>query len=120
MTRARYGFEPERFVMTAQHLALLRRANVGWEGCEYGAPSIDCKRPYGNGDVERDIAEILGDPLVNDRWGEPVVTEDQATRYRALHLETETALQIVLATGRFEPGTYEAERYTRAWKRVGD
>jgi hypothetical protein len=31
-----------------------------WEDCEFGAPSVDCKRPYGNSSVYRDIADILG------------------------------------------------------------
>lgn len=46
---------------TAAHLALLRRACWDWNECEYGAPSMDPKRPYGNSDVEDDLAEILPD-----------------------------------------------------------
>ena len=30
-----------------------------WDDCEFGAPAIDCKRPYGNSDVYNDIAKIL-------------------------------------------------------------
>jgi hypothetical protein len=47
------------FTVTDEHLKLLRRTNVGWEDGEFGAPSIDCKRPYGNSSVYNDIAEIL-------------------------------------------------------------
>ena len=28
--------------------------------CEYGGIGIDCKRPFGNSDVESDILEIIG------------------------------------------------------------
>ncbi len=52
--------EPDRFILTDEHVKLLRQANVSWDGCEFGAPGIDPKRPYGNGDVHSDIVEILG------------------------------------------------------------
>ena len=45
------------FTVTEEHLKLLRRAYVDWEDCEFGAPAIDCKRPYGNSDVIADIGE---------------------------------------------------------------
>lgn len=48
------------FTVTDDHLKLLRRASVGWSDCEFGAPEIDPKRPYGNSNVLGDIAEILG------------------------------------------------------------
>ena len=28
-------------------------------GCEYGSVGVDCKRPFGNSDVEADILEML-------------------------------------------------------------
>jgi hypothetical protein len=51
------------FTVTEDHLKLLRRAYIGWDDCEFGAPGIDPKRPYGNSDVIGDIAEILGEEL---------------------------------------------------------
>ncbi|MCU1325011.1 MAG: hypothetical protein JWN34_381, partial [Bryobacterales bacterium] len=48
------------FFVTSEHLKLLQRMCVGWQDCEYGAPEIDPKRPYGNSSVEYDILEILG------------------------------------------------------------
>lgn len=34
---------------------------------EYGSPSLDCKRPFGNSDVEGDVLELLRlDPEGND------------------------------------------------------
>ncbi len=47
------------FTVTADHLKLLRAAYVDWDACEFGAPAIDSKRPYGNGGVVRDIANIV-------------------------------------------------------------
>lgn len=29
-------------------------------GCEYGSVGLNCKRPFGNSDVEGDILEIIG------------------------------------------------------------
>ena len=78
------------FTITEDHLKLLRRAYVGWDDCETGAPAIDCKRPYGNSYVPGDVAEILG-------WevGEEL-TDEQYDRAMELHSETEAALQIIL------------------------
>jgi len=102
------------FTLTEDHVKLLRAAYVRWEETEWGAPAIDGKRPYGNGNIHRDIAEILGRPVLYD-------TDDDAA-WRAplweLHKQTETALQIVLATGSFEPGEYRCGRYHRNWEKV--
>ncbi len=106
----------QEFTLTEQHLALLRRAYVGWEDCEFGAPAIDCKRPYGNSSVENDIAEILGWP-VDDEDGP---TRAQRERAAVIHAETQTALQIILATGDMTPGAFRrTEQYnSRSWERI--
>jgi hypothetical protein len=49
------------FTLTENHLKLLQKMWVGWSTCEFGAPEIDPKRPYGNSDVIGDIHEILTD-----------------------------------------------------------
>jgi hypothetical protein len=109
----------ERFTLTQQHVDLLRRMNVRWEDDAYdGAPAIDAKRPYGNSDVWRDVAEIIGlAPTVDDEgethW--PQGTRDQCM---ALHRETEKALQVCLTAGTFKPGEYVADSYRRNWRRV--
>jgi len=104
----------ERFELTEEHLTLLGRAYVRWEDCETGAPAIDCKRPYGNSYVAGDVAEILGWGVVDEG-----LTDAQEDRALEIHHETLTALQIVLATRSFAPGTYVLrERYDRrAWVR---
>jgi len=106
--------DPRRFVLTEEHLSLLRHAFVGWDDIEYGAPAIDPKRPYGNSSVALDIAEILGWEVAED----DELTQGQRDHARVLHEATRDALQIVLTTGSFEPGTYEADRYRLDWKRV--
>jgi hypothetical protein len=108
--------DTKTFTLTDEHLTLLRRANVRWGEMEWGAPEIDGKRPYGNGNLKDDVAGILGWELV-DAEGGPKLTMAQANRALELHRETETALQIVLATGSFEAGDYEASKYGRDWRR---
>lgn len=105
------------FEFTSDHIKLLRRAYVTWYDCEFGAPAIDCKRPYGNSSVIFDLVEILEPGLEPDEDGFP---EDVVNRVEKLHHELETALQIVLATGSFETGLYRAESYSKDWVRVSD
>lgn len=104
----------KRFTVKEEHLKLLRRAYVSWEDCEFGAPAIDCKRPYGNSDVYGDIAEILGVQPTGDE--DERYTNKQASAMRQLHEETLTVLQIALSTGSFEAGTYEEFRYGQ-WRK---
>lgn len=112
---------PMEFKVTADHLKLLRRLYMHHaEDYEYGGPSTDQKRPYGNSDVEGDIAEILGWELITDRYGEKTMTEEQGKRANQLHKEVSTALQIALYTGEFAVGKYRrADKYcTRKWERM--
>lgn len=104
------------FTVTEDHIKLLRHAIVGWEDCEFGAPSIDCKRPYGNSSVYSDIAEILGiEPEDED---DQDFSSEQFDRMALLHKETQTALQIFLTTGQMLVGEYEADRYRDDWKLI--
>lgn len=105
----------EFFELTEDHLKLLKNAYVDWDGCEYGAPAIDCKRPYGNSSVGQDIAEILG-------WEyDELYDSDVLNEASIIHNETQTALQIILTTQSFETGTYRKmnEYDDRSWKKVG-
>jgi len=89
------------FILTEDHLKLLKRMYVSWSQCEFGAPEIDPKRPYGNSDVPGDIHEIL-----TGKYPEDELDEDLEDKYCKLHKETEVALQIVLRSGQFKTGTY--------------
>lgn len=103
----------KRFELKLEHIKLLKRAYIRWEDGEFGAPSIDCKRPYGNSFVYADIAEILGINHVGE-----VFTVYQKDLMWKLHRGTETALQILVQTGQYRIGIYEAEDYTNDWKLV--
>ena len=106
----------KKFTINENHLKLLRSAYVGWNGCEFGAPSIECKRPYGNSDVYTDIAKIIGLPLPDEEKDEEF-TDTQFAEMDKLHKETETVLQIILTTGEFSIGEYVADDYSQNWKR---
>jgi hypothetical protein len=105
-----------RFTVTDDHLKLLRGVWVRWQQIEWGAPAIDPKRPYGNGDLHRDMRRLLGwpGPAEDSDWdsfGDEEVLE-------RLHGETRIALQIVLRTGEFQSGEYVARRYAEDWRRA--
>ena len=105
----------ERFVLKKEHILLLKQAVVRWEDCEYGAPSIDCKRPYGTSSVEESIAEIIGDESdACPHCGESLDTES-SENYKQLHKETETALSILLQHGNVPLGEYQKDGYSE-WK----
>lgn len=77
--------------ITREALKLLKNANWEWSNCEAGAPSIDCKRPYGNSNVAGDVAELLG----LDWDGEDEAMEDRLLGH---HHETLGALTEILRT----------------------
>ena len=110
------GTKMKRFTLTEEHIALLRNAYVEWGGAEFGAPCIDPKRPYGDSDPLPNIAEILGEKAsCCPHCGEALEDSDE-DRLMKLHKETETALQIVLSTGSFIPGSYVCSEYMKDWK----
>lgn len=115
MREARPKFFPlVYFDLKPEHVTLLRRMYVEWQDMEYGAPAINPKRPYGNSSVEADICEILG--WISDPDEEEPTTEQREAAAQ-LHRETETALQVVLATGQMVPGRYAMEKYhATSWR----
>lgn len=111
----KFGYEAKSFEVTEDHVKLLQRAWVSWEDCEFGAPSIDCKRPYGNSDVYGDLAEILwGDAQYANQEAE--LTEEQMAQLLKVHQETKIALQIFLRVGYMKPGRYVGEKYGSEWR----
>jgi hypothetical protein len=91
--------------VTENHLKLLRNMNVEWNDMEYGAPSVNPKRPYGNAYVPRDIANILG--WRSDKDGD--LTPEQEDLAWEIHQELQVVLQACLSTLRFETGFYEKQ-----------
>jgi hypothetical protein len=69
---------------TADHLTLLRRSCWDWNECEFGAASMDPKRPYGNSDVLDDLEELL-----------PHLDEQDRIR---LHCELPAVLKHIIAS----------------------
>lgn len=117
-----YMSKQNEFTVTEQHVTLLRHAWVEWNLMEFGAPGIDGKRPYGDSDVLADIARVLGEGPegcgTRDDWGrdwddvQRDWLEEHSERLAMIHGEVGVALQIGLATGRFEPGDYvKTEKY---------
>lgn len=102
------------FTLTDEHLTLLRATYIGWDDCEFGAPAIDCKRPYGNSSVVEDMAELLGVAFDPDDG----VNKIDAERLTQLHRETQTALQILVRSASLRTGEYRAPKYTADWQWV--
>ena len=109
----------KRFTVTEDHINLLRNAYVDWNGSEFGAPTINPKRPYGNSDVYSDINRILGyrfAPFIG-RNAEDFTQRQMEAMYE-LHSDLETVLQIFLVTGKMEIGTYcSKDNYERNWEK---
>lgn len=132
--------EKQRFEVKPEHLKLIQRFCVGWQDCEFGAPEIDPKRPYGNSDVFQDMIKALGlnelkegiyeFELFGEKW--LLKGEDKYNLYlegadeekllellEKLHKETEQVLQVCLTTQSFSVGIYEtSSKYSDDWKRV--
>lgn len=87
------------FEVKPEHLLLLKNMWVIHNYDEFGAPTVDPKRPYGNGDVLGDLEEFL-----------PGRSEHELLK---LHQELEIVLQIALATQKFAPGKYILRGYNQ-------
>lgn len=108
-----------QFTVTHEHLKLLKHTFTVWNRCEYGAPAIDPKRPYGDSDVANSIIEILNWPKAECPHCGELLDDSIFASAKAIHKETETALQIALCTGEFKVGTYERDQHHyRVWTLV--
>jgi hypothetical protein len=109
-----------KFVVNETHLKLVRRLNFGNSrgNGECGAPEIDTKRPYGNSDIYRDMADIVGIPQP-DRERDEEFTLGQFKVMDRLNYELPTVLEIGVITGAFVTGEYVASgEFARDWKRI--
>ena len=91
----------ERFTVRPIHLELIKRFYVSWNECEFGAPTIDPKRPFGNSDVEYDFEEITGEKFD-----------------KIIYCDLEICLQILTRNLHIEEGTYEKSEYGIDWVKV--
>lgn len=102
------------FVVTEDHLKLMKNFVIGWCDDEVGAPEVNPKRPYGNGDVAEDVARIIGYPLVRDEEGD--IDVDMEYDMLHIHEETEFALQIALQVGYFKAARYRRKNWQSNWE----
>lgn len=57
------------------------------DGCEYGSPGLDPKRPFGNGNVEGDILDMLDAEPEGDDGDGPCWSSSQMAYARKLYRE---------------------------------
>jgi len=126
-----------KFTITENHIKLLKHLVVGWYDCEFGAPCIDPKRPYGNSDVIDDIAEIIGikkdkntinyDEVesheyedIKDYFSEAEWKDEVYNNLNKLHKEMQIVLQIIFTLEKIEIGDYlkEDEYNYQSWKKL--
>jgi hypothetical protein len=108
----------KKFEVTKEHIKLLKEMYVSWWDCEFGAPAIDPKRPYGNRDVLRDLAETVygAKNLRYSRDGE--LPESIEIKLCDIHTEMKTVLQILVNNCRISPGMYwTKDDSERVWVR---
>ena len=79
------------FEMTENHIKLLNNFYVNWDDCEFGAPCINPKRPYGNSSGVDDVAEVLGIKKTKDNV--EGYDKDEVKEYQA-----QDPIEKVLAT----------------------
>lgn len=112
---------PKRFEVTENHIKLLNRMRFNYNDyCEFGAPEVDPKRPYGNSDVYGDIGEILDiEPVEEGSYGDKQYSKSQRDSFLSIHKEMQTVLNILVrvATDGISPGWYIASAYGNDWKR---
>lgn len=109
----------EVFEVTENHIKLLQRMYFRYDDyCEFGAPAVDCKRPYGNSYVYGDIAEILGiEPeIIDEDYDEADFSEEQLRYMDQIHQEMTDVLQIFTRLLSISPGKYVQTNYYE-WER---
>jgi hypothetical protein len=108
-----------KFNLTDIHIKLMKRMNVRYDDqCEFGAPIICPKRPYGNSYVYDDIGEIIG---LYPTEGDPDDLEfslEQKVLMMKIHKQMAVALQVALTSQSFDVGLYEAQEYIEDWHKA--
>lgn len=108
----------EVFKIKKTHLKLIRGMCVDFNDCAYfGSPQVNIKRPYGNGDVLKDIGRILEIEPEDEYDGEKEFSEQQQEHFLKLHRETATAIQIIFYFGEFKKGKFQRENAWSDWEK---
>lgn len=83
--------------LTMDHIKLLQKAEWRWNNCEFGAPMIDPKRPFGfSGGQYEQMAEILGMELFEDADGERYLSREQEEYVSKVWSEILDAIKIIM------------------------
>lgn len=83
--------------LTKDHIKLLQEAEWRWNNCEFGAPMIDPKRPFGfSGGQYEQMAEILGIELCEDADGERHLSRAQEEHVSKIWSELLDAIKIIM------------------------
>lgn len=105
------------FELTRDHIKLVKSILVYWNE-DIERVVIDSKRPYGDSDIPRSVAEAIKLDFVEVQGGELKLTSQQEKYCWKLHKNMATVLQIVLSTGAFKTGDYECDEYETNWRKV--
>jgi len=110
--------EKKKITIKAEHILLLKNMSIDWQDCEYGAPEVNPKRPYGNSSGSADVCRVLGwvkNPDY-DEW-----SKTQLADARMLHEEMLYVLKVLCQNPNgIEMGaTHEnMSKYGNDWRRV--
>ena len=109
-----------RFTVTEDHIKLARNIVFDWNNSEelpLGRLMMDRRRPYGDSDIPRSVADAIGLKGVEVSSGEIFLTPKQEEYCLILHREMETVMQIIVDTGKFKKGEYWYNAFD-GWKHV--
>ena len=110
----------KKFTVTKDHIKLARNVVFDWiepGSLPLGRVVMDRRRPYGDSNIPRSVADAIGMKGVEVSSGEIFLTLEQEDYCIRLHNEMLTVMQIVVSTGKFKTGTYESD-YGLEWKLV--
>lgn len=105
----------QTFKIKKEHIALIKELYFEYnDNSEFGAPTVNPKRPYGNSDVYGDIGKIL--KIKSDCNGD--FTDAQINRMTKLHKELTIVLQIICSNPSETDyiGTWKGEYQT--WNKI--
>ncbi len=108
------------FEALPDHLALCKGMYWDWWNCEFGAPAVDPKRPYGNSGWDTiyvQIAHLIGLQVFKDADDDEHLTEEQRILCDTRHREMENWFQILSSFGEIPSGMYRRLATYQPWYR---
>lgn len=117
------------FEVKPYHLRLLQRCYTSWDDCEFGAPQIDPKRPFGNSGASSILTVVAKETGALDNLTGidfdncnlyDVLNTAKINELHAIYTELEICLQILLNDLAIVPGKYQLTGYGKNWSYTGD